>query len=332
MNVELRVIKNNQTWDLSNTVGEITLSTSMYDQPGTAEFTLYDSNSYPNGSIVTIKVDGIGMFQGYIFENTVNAKGETSIKAYDQMRYLRNQDTIYTEDKTASQIFEDIATRYQLTYKVVNPSSYIALPYLHDKQTMFSILQKSLDETLINEGKTYYIRDNFGTMEFIQVEEQKTGLVVGTGSVMTDFQFTQSIDKDTYNYVKLLRDNNETVQRDYWVSEDTDTIAKWGLLQFTQDVDEKANEQQIKELGKNILAAKNRETMELSLSVVGFYPLRAGDGIRVEIQSPSENQTGINNETFGVISQWFYLKSVTTTIYNSYATMGLEVFIPNGGE
>lgn len=313
MNISLIINKGDEAWELKNTIESINLNTGMYDSPGKCDFTLLDTKDYPRGSVVSLMVDGKKVFYGYIFTSSIDSKGKTNIVAYDQLRYLKNQDTIYYEGKTSGQILEDICKKNNLKCKIVNPSSWVVLPYLHDKKTMFEIIKHSLDEAFRMENKLYIIRDNFGVIEHIDVAEQKTNLQIGTNSLLTDFSYQKSIDDDTYNVIKLIRDNKETQKRDVWQSQDSDTIKKWGKLQFLYSVDEHANEEQIKELADNILKVKNRETRKLSLSAIGFYNLKAGDGIKVKIDD--------------VIDEWFYLSSVSTSIKNNMATMDLEVFI-----
>lgn len=313
MNISLKIAKGDQIVELKNTVTNISLSNSMYDSPGKCEFTLLDSSEYPRGSVVQLTVNDQNIFYGYIFISSIDREGKTSITAYDQMRYLKNQDTIYYEGKTASQIFEDVCKKNNLKYKVVNPSKWIILPYLYEKKSMFDIIKHTLDESFRSENKKYMIRDNFGVLEFIDVGEQKTNLQIGTGSLLTDFTYTKSIDEETYNVVKLIRDNQETQKRDVWQVMDSENIKKWGKLQFLSDVDEQANEEQIKELANNILKVKNKETRSLDLSILGFFNIKSGDGIKVKIDN--------------IIDEWFYLSEVTTEISNNMATMGLEVFI-----
>lgn len=313
MNISLKVNKGDEVVELKNTVESINLSNSMHDAPGKCEFTLIDSSEYPRGSIIELMVNNEKIFYGYIFTSSIDASGKTSVTAYDQMRYLKNQDTIYYEGMTASQIFEDICKKNNLKCKIVNPSKWIILPYLYEKKTMFDIIKHTLEESFRSEEKKYMIRDNFGVLEFIDIEKQKTNLQIGTGSLLTDYTYTNSIDEETYNVVKLIRDNKETQKRDVWQVMDSNNIKRWGKLQFLSDVDEQANEEQIKELANNILKVKNKETRSLDLSILGFFNVKSGDGIRVKIDN--------------VLDEWFYLAGVTTEINNNMSNMGLEVFI-----
>lgn len=313
MKIDLLINTGKEILNFKNTVESINLSSSLHDTPSKCEFNLIGVYNFPNGSPVALKIDNNKVFYGFVFSKTIDSKEKTQVMAYDQLRYLKNQETLYLEDKTASQIFEEICKINELKFKTIDSSSWKVLPYLYEKKTMFEIIKHGIDETFRMENKKYIIRDNFGTLEFLNIENQKTNLQIGTGSLLTDYAYGQSIDEDTFNVVKLIRDNPETQKRDVWMVKDSANIAKWGKLQFLQDVDEQANEEQIKELANNILKVKNRETRSLDISILGFYNLKVGNGIKIKID--------------GILEEWFFLNEINANIKNNFATMDLGVSI-----
>lgn len=314
MNFKIKSIREKQVLDITNAVEDLSLETTLFEQPGKASFSVLDSSDYPRGSIITIETEEYKVFYGYVFEASVTQDNKTQIVAYDQMRYLKNQDTVYFEGKTADQAFLQLCEKNLVKGKVLTSTGFVCLPYRHENASMFSIIKHMQDETLRNTNRLYIIRDNYGVIEFADVASLKTGLVIGEKSLMTDFDYTKSIDEDTYNVVKLSRDNKDTAKRDVWQTQDGDNVKRWGLLQYHDTVDENANEAQIKALASTILLLKNRETRKLSFSAIGFYNLRAGDGIRVSLP--------------GLIEEWFFISSITTSIKQDYVTMDIEVFIP----
>ena len=317
MELELYTYINKTKWILTDSVSDLKVTQSLYDSPGKCTFTIHDNFDIPNGSTVHLKVDGKGFFKGYVFKTSFNQDDETEVTAYDQMRYLKNEDTIYYKNKSASDIFADICKRNGLKYDVVWKATYKNLPYLYDKKSMFDILKTAIDENFRNTGNRYFVRDEYGTLKFINLAKRKTDLIVGVDSICTEFSYEKSIDDNTYNVIKLYRDNKKTAKRDVWQAQDSGTIKTWGRLQKTDTVDENASESQIKELAKNMLKVLNRETRSLSVSTIGFYNLRAGDGIKVELP---------------MVNEWFYINEITTSFENNYAQSDIDLYIPNGGE
>ena len=94
--------------------------------------------------------------------------------------------------------------------------------------------------------------------------------------MMTDYEYKRDIDNQTYNRIKLARPNADTGRTDVYVHEDTENIAKWGLLQYYDKVDDELNEAQIDLLCQNYLKYYNKVTQSLTLEAMGIPGIRAG--------------------------------------------------------
>jgi hypothetical protein len=108
------------------------------------------------------------------------------------------------------------------------------------------------------------------------VESLALDFSFGEGGLMTDYQFSRSIDSDTYNLIKLVRDNKETKKRDVYIAQDSNSIARWGRLQLYEKVDEDSNAARINERLNQLLLLKNREQKTLRLEEIGNIRVRAG--------------------------------------------------------
>lgn len=105
-----------------------------------------------------------------------------------------------------------------------------------------------------------------------------------------------SIDQDTYNKVKLYKDNKKTGKRDVYIAKDSANIAKWGTLQLTQSVDEDKNAAQINALLNQLIAVKNRETKTLRVEAIGDVRVRAGCYVPIVISERGINQPFLVDE------------------------------------
>lgn len=93
---------------------------------------------------------------------------------------------------------------------------------------------EALDRTLIYGGKNYIFYDDFGKLVLRDVEDMPYGFVIGDNSLLTDYSYTRSIDDQTYNKIKLYRDNKDTGKRETFVHQDSGSIRQWGLLFCTK--------------------------------------------------------------------------------------------------
>ena len=99
----------------------------------------------------------------------------------------------------------------------------------------------------------FVLWDDFGSLAITDVETAKLDLFVGDGSLATGYTYDQDIDSDTYNKIKLVKDNKTTGKRDVYIYQDSKNMTLWGILQDYETVDESMNEAQIKERGAKML-------------------------------------------------------------------------------
>ena len=267
-----------------------------------------------NGSIISFIVDGKGIFYGYIFTIGTDATETYNITAYDQIRYLKSEEVYVTQNLTASQIFEKVCYDNELKYQVKVPSNYIPSAYLHDKKSLYEIINRGRKLANIYENRQYFILDDFGTLIWSDLSAEKTNLIIGEDSLLTAYQYEKSIDKDTYNKIKMYRENSQTGKRDIWLAKDSNNIKKWGKLQLLTKVDDNDIQAMVQETIQNYLKAKNRETQTLKLNAIGVNELVAGKGFKFVLDR--EN-----------ISQDMWIISSTHNYNKDVHIMELEVYI-----
>ncbi len=320
MNLELYLQNSNtgKIYDVSQIAEKVTLSDSIEGEAGKLTCSLQkDPNNLlqiANGSIVSFIVDKVGMFFGYVFKIGTDAKANYSITCYDQMRYMKNTDVYTTANMTASNIFAKICEDYGLRYKIKIPTNYIPEPYIHDKKTLYKIVERGINLANINDKAKYFIKDEFGELVWSELSYEKTNVQLGDGSMLTGFKYERSIDENTYNQIKLYRDNKNTGKRDVWIVKDSNNIKRWGLLQFLEKADDNTNEAQLRQTAENYLKVKNIETEKLKLEAEGIKELRAGKGIKFIL--PHEN-----------INKWMWIINSTHSFTKYEHTMELEVAI-----
>lgn len=281
----IQSITNGKVYDISEIVSSPTWETDIDFTAGSLKFKMMKDPKVKinEGDIVRFKYEGINIFYGKVFGKKKNSDVMGwEITCYDLMRYLKNKDTMVLSSLSSSEVFTRICKEQELPYKVVDASPWRAPAVVHDDKSLFDILQDSLDKTLINYGMWYIIRDNFGKLEHIALNSLITNIVIGDGSLASNYEYESSID-DSSNLVKLYKDNKETGKREVYIVKDSKTIAYWGKLQFTEKVDENLNASQIKERANNIHKSLNKAKRTLKIPCQGFPLVRAGNGVILSI-------------------------------------------------
>lgn len=321
MNIEM-IVQNTNTgkaYDVSDLISDLEFNQEIQDNPGKLTFTLeniLNENYISEGSPVSLKINNNNIFFGYIFKIGKNEKSEVKVTAYDQLRYLKYKDTYVLKGLTCNQIFNKICSDYNIKSSVKFSSNYVLPSRIEDNKNLAEIIQRAFDQTLIDTGDWFFMRDNFGTLEHLNVWEEKTNLAIGDASLLTGYEYESSIDDETYNQVKLVKENKETKKREIYIVKDSNNINKWGILQFFDKVDEKMNEAQIKERAEMLLKHYNKPKKTLKLECIGDFRVKAGCGVVLVIGDLKDDVP---------FNKYAIVLNVSHKIKNNDHTMSLEV-------
>ena len=260
------------------TYSGIEWSTQRMGEPGKLVFTcIKDLNiSFSEGSHVRLSVDGKDIFYGFVFEKLRDKNHHIQVTCYDQLRYLKNKDTYVYKNKTASELIKIIASDFNLQVGEIEDTSFKIAKRIDDNQTLFDIIYNALDLTLIATGKLFVLYDDFGKITLKNIESMKLDTVIDE-TTAENFNYTSSIDGDTFNKIKLYYDNEKTGKREIYTAQDTSHINHWGILQLYQKISDGSNGQALADNLIDSKKGKNRKTRNLTINgVKGNLDVRAG--------------------------------------------------------
>jgi len=224
------------------------------------------------GNAIRFEVNGKTVFFGFIFERSWNCYGQMQVTAYDQLRYLMNTNSYNYFNLSTGEVIMMIAWDYNLRTGSLADTGYKLSRNRQDK-TLFDIILDSSDLTLIHTGKMYVLYDDAGKLVLNDVENMKLNIMIDS-STAQDYDYKISIDSDTYNQIKVYYDNNKTKKRDIYMTKDTGTINKWGILQKDVSIEKGVNGQAVAE---RYLSLYNRPSRSLSIKkAFGDIRVRAG--------------------------------------------------------
>ncbi len=258
-------------------------STERKNTPGKLVFKVIkdDILDFSEGSPVRMRVDGDNIFFGFVFKQQRSKDGIITVTAYDQLRYLKNKDTKVYEDKTATQFIQMVADEYALTAGTLEDTKYIIESRVEENTSLFEMIANALDLTLTNTKQMYVLYDDFGKLTLKSLASMDVG--VPGAYLMIDeetgenYDYTSSIDDNTYNQIKLTYDNEETGIRDVFMAKSTENINKWGILQYFETLQKGENGQ---EKANALLELYNQKTRSLQITnAIGDNRVRAGSMI-----------------------------------------------------
>ncbi len=260
-------------------IGKILWQTDIRNYPGSLKFSilLNENLKIANGDKVCFTFENQKIFCGYVFSLTFNENNVVNVLAYDQIRYLKNQDTSVYEDMTASDIFSKICGEFGLKTGQIDSTSH-TIPFLvSNNLSLLGTVQKALDINESNTGEKFVIYDDFGKLTLKNTENTFIPAVISKDNTQ-GYKYSEEIDTDTYNQVKMKYGSRKKGFRETVFKNESKSVKDWGILQYCGKAN---NYENAAAKAKTILENKNREKLSFSINVLG------GDGkIRAGVKVP----------------------------------------------
>ena len=183
-------------------------------------------------------------------------------------------------NKKASDVIRMVANDFGLQVGSIEDTGYVIESRTEDNTTLFDIVQNALDETLQAKTQMYVMYDDVGKITLKNIENMKLGLVMDVDTI-GDYDYSSSIDSDTYNQVKITYENKNTGKREVFIAKDSSNINKWGLLQYTDTVETSTSGSAKADA---LLKLYNAKTRNLSISdALGDIRVRGGSSVIVKL-------------------------------------------------
>lgn len=279
----------------------------------TFDYPTSKSGMFANGSTVVFTYGGTNIFYGFLFSTKQDRK-KYSCVCYDQLRYFKASNSILRPISTLSEFLNTVALSVNERVRLGQVDNTVVklTKHLFPEKTYLDMIYESIKESLVLNGYWYALRDNFGALDLRDIVDLRLPIIVGDGSLGTDFDYERSIDDDTYNYIKVAKDDKDKGVRNTYVAKDPTNIASWGKLMLYDKVSADLNDSQLATRANQLLQLKNRETRTLKIDCIGDVRVMAGNGVKVVI-----SEAGID--------LWAVVDSVTHDFGYSKHTMSLDL-------
>lgn len=256
--------------------------TERKGSPGKLTFTVVkdDIIDFHEGNHVVLKVDGKNIFYGFVFKKTRDKEHNIKVTAYDQLRYLKNKDTMTYKNTTASELIKSIAKEYRLNVGYIENTKYVIPKREETNATLFDIILTALELTVTNKKILYVLYDDFGKLSLQSLENMRTNILIDS-ETGENFEYTSSIDDKTYNQIVIQYENDKTGKRETYVAKDSSHINEWGLLQYYDTV---KNPENARSKTDALLDLYNAKTRNLKIkNAFGNVDVRAGKMVIVNL-------------------------------------------------
>lgn len=304
---------------------KVTLTRARHCAPAKLQFRIPKDSvlNFTEGDRVQFSVNDTVVFLGFVFEKSHSKDNVISVTAYDQLRYFKNKECYAANKKTANEILEELCTSYGLTYadgKNGMANTALKISWLFDEKTLADIVDFSLGyTTLFGSGHPVFeCYDDAGKIKISNCNSPDMTLdIILDGDTVGDYDYTTSIDKNTYDMVKIVReapaDNNRSTMVKTGEVQDKEHIQQWGRLQYLIKAD--SNNMTPIEQAKRYLSLHDAKTREIHLrGCIGDVRVRGGSKVYV-------------NLNFGDIkvSNYLFVNGVTHTFEQNLHLMDIDL-------
>lgn len=256
--------------------------TQRKGSPGKLTFTVVKDGvlNFQEGNPVRFTVGGHKTFYGFVFTKKRNKDGTIGVTAYDQLRYFKNKDTLVYEGKKASELLQMLAADFHLQCGSIEDTGFVIESGVEENSTLFDMVQNALDETLTATKNLFVLYDDFGKITLKNVQSLKLDLLIDeeTGE---NFDYSSSIDEQTYDKIKLAYNNESTGKRDIFIAQDSSHGNQWGILQYFEQLQ---NASGAAAKAEALLKLYNQKTRRLTIkNAFGDPRVRAGTSVVVAL-------------------------------------------------
>lgn len=273
-----------EQYDVSELVGQVEFADNI-NKAGVCTFPMMKDSVRPEeGNSVRVICEGETYFAGNIFKLGFTHEAQINVTAYDQLRYLKANETYVFKNKTATDVVRQICGDMGLRTGLLEDTGYSPGTKIFDGKDMLDIIADYLKLTLVAKKEIFYVKDIAGEIVLKNIRNSISDLLLDPESLMLGFSYERGIDNDSCNKIKLVRDNKQTGKRELYIAQDSGNIKAWGgTLQHYEKLDDDVNPAQANAKAEALLFLKNRVRQSLSVDVLGESDIRAGNMLYVSL-------------------------------------------------
>lgn len=315
--IQLLVVKNKKTIDMTNLVQAVRWSGRKGSSARTITVTMIDDDGYrharsgidvADGNQCVFLVDGKERFRGILMNQNQGDKKQLKFKAYDNGIYLaNNKDTFVYKNKTADQVFSDVCSRFGIPTGEVAKCSYKIPELTKSKTTGQDAVLDALGLDYKATGTRHFISSDKGKLSLLQRKDQVISFVVDGDANLYGYSYTKSIES-IKTRVKMISKEGTTLAE----KSNSALEQKIGIFQEIQQPDESLTKAQVKDLVGSVLDTLDDPEETLTLNILGDPDVISGKAILVKIPHLG-------------ISRAYYVDSDDHTFEDNMHTMSLTL-------
>jgi len=261
---------------------EIVLEFSRAGTPGKLTFQVVADGvlSFHEGDHVVLRLGTLVLFSGFVFSKRRTWGGVITVTAYDQIRYLKNRDTLAYEGLTATELVRQIAGDWGMLCGEIAETGFLLPERVENGRSLLDMIQTALDITAEQTGHLFVLYDKAGELNLTHVQNMAEDMLICEGSI-ANFDYTSTIDRGAYSAVRLHRTDGAAGETVFYGAQRDDLVRRWGMLRYFGRLEEGAFGTETAEALMRLYGSKTRRFR--IQDAVGNPCVRGGSMLPVEM-------------------------------------------------
>lgn len=219
------------------------------------------------------------LYPGVVWEiNSVN-RGQKylDVVAFDRAIYLKSEDEyILKEGKTASERLEKYANDWGIPLIKVTPTMIPLSKAVYRKQSIYSMIQRDLAETVSKGGGPYIVRMTMGGLELVEVGGNPRVWVLDFDSNIEELEQKRSLE-DACTKVKVLGAKSDDTKTNV-IAEVAGSIGQYGVIQKVLQESRITNAGQAQSAGQELLTTE-QDMESFKMRCIDINTMRVGNRV-----------------------------------------------------
>ena len=288
MRIKVLVIQEGRTFDMSELVSSVRWSGRCGSPARNLQIEFVDDSGYgrmrsnidvTKGHQCIFSWDESELFRGMFIDQIRSNRKSMSASAYDLGIYLsNNQDTFNYTNRRATDIFNDITTRFRIPVSTTVDTVYRIPELPKPRASAWNVLSDSLSLTRAATGVRYYVRASQGAIGMFERRLNILQWVIETGANLTSYEDRTSI-AQIQTHMKILSREGSTVA----TATNSNLENFIGRFQGVDTLRDEMNAAQLNTFVRTKLKENNRSTKRLSVTALGIPEIISGVGVHTII-------------------------------------------------
>lgn len=233
--------------------------------------------TFENGKELRVMYDNVEVFRGIVMQNGIDTNANTTLVAHDYNFYLtKNADTVNYKNKTADEILKDLCGKFGIPTGEIDGTQFKLKKFIKSG-TVYDLVMEALNETQLQTGKTFRIRNKGGVVELHDTSKVVATVILRNNKDIMSASYNESIE-DIQTKVKLTGGDEK---KPITAIETAPNASQYGTTQHYEHISDVKKASELKAKAKAMVAEMSKPKRSYNVEALGDTSVMSGTSVGV---------------------------------------------------